>query len=164
MPSDGQQLIYIVKGPPNGSSFWTLWTWLLLIKAFQPQHYWYFGATLFIWMLFNRTWQSLRTTRRACGTALTNNGIWNSHLGNSLAVLCLGLCASTDKGVGSIPGQGAKIPHAGHRSQTEKKEKGIVIAMPVTTCSACTCQEPATFSLTRSGGTQVAYLIRYPSH
>lgn len=36
MPSDGQQLIYIViKGPPNGSSFWTFWTWLLSIEAFS---------------------------------------------------------------------------------------------------------------------------------
>ena len=31
---------------------------------------------------------------------------------NSLAVQCLGLCAFTVKGLGSIPGQGTKIPQA----------------------------------------------------
>ena len=31
--------------------------------------------------------------------------------GNSLAAQWLGLCTSTTKAVGSIPGQGTKVPH-----------------------------------------------------
>ena len=33
-------------------------------------------------------------------------------MGNSLVVHWLGLCALTAEGLGSIPDQGAKIPHA----------------------------------------------------
>ena len=40
--------------------------------------------------------------------------------GASLAVQCLRLSASTARGTGSIPGQGAKIPHATWRSQKSK--------------------------------------------
>ena len=40
-----------------------------------------------------------------------------SRAGISLAVQWLGLCASTAGGVGSIPGQGTKIPHAAERGQ-----------------------------------------------
>ena len=35
----------------------------------------------------------------------------------------LGLCASTAKGSGSIPGQGTKIPQAGWRDQKKKEKK-----------------------------------------
>jgi len=43
--------------------------------------------------------------------------------GNSMVVQCLGLCASTTGGVGSIPGQGSKIPHA---AQQKKKKKEMI--------------------------------------
>ena len=41
--------------------------------------------------------------------------------GNSLAVQWLGLCSFTAEGPGSIPGQGAKIPHAVQRDQKRKE-------------------------------------------
>ena len=42
---------------------------------------------------------------------------------NSLAIQWLGLGALTDKGAGSIPGQGTKIPQAARHSQKKKKKK-----------------------------------------
>ena len=42
----------------------------------------------------------------------------NPHMGTSLEVQWLGLCASTAGGTGSIPGWEAKIPHAAWCSQT----------------------------------------------
>ena len=42
--------------------------------------------------------------------------------GDSMVVQCLGLCASATGGLGSIPGQGSKIPHA---TQWGKKKKEI---------------------------------------
>ena len=47
--------------------------------------------------------------------------------GTSLAVQWLGLHASTAGGVGSIPGQGTKIPHASQCGQKKKKKKYIYI-------------------------------------
>ena len=44
--------------------------------------------------------------------------------GDSMMVQCLGLCASATEGLGSIPGQGSKIPHA---TQWEKKKKKEII-------------------------------------
>ena len=44
-------------------------------------------------------------------------------LGNSLVVRWVGRCAFTAEGMGSIPGQGTKIPQAVQRS---KKKKGSV--------------------------------------
>ena len=35
----------------------------------------------------------------------------------------LGLHASTARGMGSIPGQGTKIPHAAHHGQKKQKQK-----------------------------------------
>ena len=49
-------------------------------------------------------------------------------MGTSLAVQWLRLRASTAGGMGSIPGQGTKIPHAALHGQ--KKEKGIVVSGP----------------------------------
>jgi hypothetical protein len=48
----------------------------------------------------------------------------NQVLGTSLVVQWLILCASTEWGMGSIPGQGTKIPHAvRHGKKMEKKLK-----------------------------------------
>ena len=44
-------------------------------------------------------------------------------LGNSLAVQCLGLHASTTGGTGSIPSQGTKIPHFCMPHGAAKKKK-----------------------------------------
>ena len=41
--------------------------------------------------------------------------------GNSQVVQWLGLCTSTAGGTGSIPGRGAKIPHATWRGVKKKK-------------------------------------------
>ena len=41
-------------------------------------------------------------------------------MGDSLASQWLGLCAFTAKGLGSIPGQGAKIPQVTQHSQNKK--------------------------------------------
>ena len=43
--------------------------------------------------------------------------------GTSLAVQWLGLCASVAGGMGSIPGQGTKIPHATRYGQKKKKKE-----------------------------------------
>ena len=43
-------------------------------------------------------------------------------LGSSLAIQWLGLCASTARGLGSIPGWGTKIPKAVRHSQKKKKK------------------------------------------
>ena len=43
-------------------------------------------------------------------------------VGDSLAVQCLGLCASTAGGMGLIPGQGTKILRAVQHSQKKNKE------------------------------------------
>ena len=43
-------------------------------------------------------------------------------IGNSLAVQWLGLHAFTAKGMGSIPGQGTKIPQATQYSKNKTKE------------------------------------------
>ena len=43
-------------------------------------------------------------------------------LGNSLVVQWLGLRTFTAGGMGSMPGQGAKIPHATHGGQKKKKK------------------------------------------
>ena len=43
------------------------------------------------------------------------------NMGNSLAVPWLGLCSFTAKGLGSILGQGTKIPQAPRYSQKTKK-------------------------------------------
>ena len=59
----------------------------------------------------------------------------NTKIGNSLAVQWLGLCAFTAKGLGSIPGQGTKIPQATRCGQknpkktkntTEKKQRLVL--------------------------------------
>ena len=42
--------------------------------------------------------------------------------GNSMVVQCLGLCVSPTGGLGSIPGQGSKIPHAAQQQKKKKKE------------------------------------------
>ena len=44
----------------------------------------------------------------------------SNRRGNSLAVQCLGLCAFTAEGAGSIPGWGTKIPQASRCGQKEK--------------------------------------------
>ena len=44
-------------------------------------------------------------------------------IGNSLAIQWLGLCTLISKGLGSIPGQGTKIPQAMWSSQKENREK-----------------------------------------
>ena len=43
--------------------------------------------------------------------------------GNSLVVQLLRLCAPNAGGMGSIPGQGTKIPHAARRGQKKKINK-----------------------------------------
>ena len=53
------------------------------------------------------------------------NGIGKkAGVGNSVVVQRLGLCAFTAKGLGSIPGQGTKIPQTmqGGQKQTNKQE------------------------------------------
>ena len=42
---------------------------------------------------------------------------------NSMAVQCLGLCASTESIPGSISAQGTKVPHAVHWSHKKKKKE-----------------------------------------
>ena len=44
-------------------------------------------------------------------------------MGTSLAVQWLRLCASSAGGMGSIPGQGTKIPHATQRGKKTEKNK-----------------------------------------
>ena len=44
-------------------------------------------------------------------------------MGNSLAVQWLGLWASTAGGVGSIPGQGTKIPHVERCGQKKTTQR-----------------------------------------
>ena len=44
-------------------------------------------------------------------------------MGNSLVVQCLGLCAFTAEGLGSIPGGETKIPQAVQCCQKKKKKK-----------------------------------------
>ena len=44
------------------------------------------------------------------------------YMGNSQAVQWLGLCAFTVEGLGSIPGQGTKIPQAVQRGQKQIKK------------------------------------------
>ena len=51
--------------------------------------------------------------------------IRKAQLGTSLVVQWLSLCTSTAGGVGLIPGQGTKIPHAAWPRQ--KKKKGAAI-------------------------------------
>ena len=45
-------------------------------------------------------------------------------VGTSLAVQWLSFCASNAGGIGSIPGLGTKIPHAGQRGQKQGRGKG----------------------------------------
>ena len=52
-----------------------------------------------------------------------NASIKRHRVENSLAVQWLGLCASTAVGMGSLPGQGTKIPQATWHSQKKKKKK-----------------------------------------
>ena len=52
-----------------------------------------------------------------------------SHWGTSLAVQWLRLCASTAGGVGSIPGQGTKIPHASLPGQKIKKKTKTLLEL-----------------------------------
>ena len=46
----------------------------------------------------------------------------STRTGTSLVVQWLRLCASNAEGVGLIPGQGTKIPHAMHCGQKLKKQ------------------------------------------
>ena len=79
-PSDWEPLIYTIRGPPNGSSLWTLWTCLLLIKVSQPQHYWHFGETLvYMNVVQLDLTESLGVTHHMCRTAFINNGIQPGH-------------------------------------------------------------------------------------
>ena len=55
---------------------------------------------------------------------LITPGFKRHHKGNSLAVQWLGLCASTAGGMGSIPGQGTKIPQAEQGSQKKRHCNG----------------------------------------
>ena len=59
------------------------------------------------------------------------------HLGTSLVVQWLGLRASTAEGVGSIPGQGTKVPHVVWHSP--KKCTYILLLEMKFTCS-CTAK------------------------
>ena len=52
---------------------------------------------------------------------LGNPALGNRNGGTSLAAQWLRFCDSTAEGVGSIPGQGTKIPHATWDSQKKKK-------------------------------------------
>ena len=64
----------------------------------------------------------------------TRGGIKTEHVGTSLAVPWLTLRAPTAGGVGSIPGQGTKIPHAtqcGQKTKQSKKNPEHVIATVV---------------------------------
>ena len=49
-------------------------------------------------------------------------GLNSNYTGTSLAVQWLRLCVSTAGGVGSTPGRGTKISHAGQRDQKKKKK------------------------------------------
>ena len=49
--------------------------------------------------------------------------IFLRNIRNSLAIQWLGLHASTAEGMGSIPGQGTKIPHATQHDQKKKKKE-----------------------------------------
>ena len=61
----------------------------------------------------------------------SDSGCWNtkkqclqsSKKGTSLVVQWLRLCVSNARGVGLIPGQGTKIPHAIQCGQKKKKKK-----------------------------------------
>ena len=49
----------------------------------------------------------------------------NQLTGTSLVVQWLGLCASTTRGKGLIPGQGTKIPQATRSGQKKKKKNQL---------------------------------------
>ena len=46
--------------------------------------------------------------------------------GNSLAIQWLRLCTLTAEGLGSIPGQGTKIPQAMRHGQKKKKKRAEI--------------------------------------
>ena len=48
------------------------------------------------------------------------------NVGNSLAMQCLGLCASAAGGMGLVPGQGTKIPHA-VQPKKKKQKKHVML-------------------------------------
>ena len=52
-----------------------------------------------------------------------NGGNQRKHIGNSLVVQWLGLCAFTVEGPGSVPGQGNKILQATQCGQKQKQNK-----------------------------------------
>ena len=72
---------------------------------------------------FNRTWSLLRS-----GPVLFIRDVavikTDKLLGSFLEVQCLGLCASTAGGMGSIPGQETKILHPTCFQAQQKKELG----------------------------------------
>ena len=55
-------------------------------------------------------------------TSLAQSYTYESHPGTSLAVQWLRLCAPNAGGMGSIPGQGTKIPHVAWHSLKNKKK------------------------------------------
>ena len=59
-----------------------------------------------------------RRVKKPCFRLYKNVG----HVGSSLAVQWLRLHASTARGMGLIPGQGAKIPHTMWHGQLKKKK------------------------------------------
>ena len=75
------------------------------------------GRLLFIFLRrkINSTWRHLFGSFRKL--------VRINSLGNSLVVQWLALCASTAGGMGLIPGQGTKIPHARGAARKKKKNK-----------------------------------------
>ena len=73
----------------------------------HPAPAWFF-ATCFPSTCMNFT--VVLGTSKTCASRTT--GTKKNPVGNSLAIQRLGLCASTARGTGSIPGRGTKIPHA----------------------------------------------------
>ena len=72
-------------------------------------------------MLFPRLTAQPEGAAYQVDLAKANRRSQRCEVGTSLAVQWLGLRASTAGGMGSIPGQGIKIPHATQHSQSEEK-------------------------------------------
>ena len=70
-----------------------------------------------VWFQVLNSDSGRRNTKKQC--------LQSSKKGTSLVAQWLRLCASNARGVGLIPGQGTKIPHAIQCGQKKKKNKAL---------------------------------------
>ena len=75
------------------------------------------------WVLQFQLYLYFASTKRREASSFHNSGSRKIVFVTSLAVQGLRLRASTAGGTGSIPGRGAKIPHAAWRSQKKKQNR-----------------------------------------